>query len=88
MAEDFKQRVFADCRVTLREGDTKDSLLDVNVACVVTGCVCCVRVQWVSVSNDVAVKTITRGDHFRVINGWSACCVVGLVDLCQNLPVR
>ena len=50
--------------------------------------VCCVRVQWLSVSNDVAVKTITRGDHFRVINGWSACCVVGLVDLCQNLPGR
>ena len=37
MAEDFKQRAFEGCRVTL--GDTKDSLQGVNVASDVTGCV-------------------------------------------------
>ena len=37
IVEDFKQREFEGCQVTL--GDTKDSLLDVNVASPVMGCV-------------------------------------------------
>ena len=61
MVEDFKQRAFEDCRVTL--GDTKDSLQGVSVVSDVTGrvrvSVCGVCVRCLSVSNDVAVKTIT-----------------------------